>query len=248
MNKTVVRIANILDYIAKSERCPTISNISRDLDIPKSSTFDIIHTLLELDFLTVKDSKIMSLGLGIKAFEIGHQYLHQIEFWEVIHSGLEQLVSRIKKSVFFWSNETNDMVVLDFLPHDRTLYPNVGVGFRKSIFDGGSGKVYIASLTDEKIGAMLPGGFSKEAWMDEICRIRENGYYVSDKDMIDNETLSISVPVFNYQNQCCGVITIYDLKSRITNGLMETITCETKNTALSISQQMGYLGKKLYPF
>ena len=46
LNKAVLRSIDILDYLSHSKKPVTLSAISKDLGIPKSSVFDIIHTLV----------------------------------------------------------------------------------------------------------------------------------------------------------------------------------------------------------
>ena len=67
---TVARALRIMETLNSSRRGLNISEISRKLGIPKSSTRVIILTLEELDYVN-KEPSTRRYSLGLKAYGLG---------------------------------------------------------------------------------------------------------------------------------------------------------------------------------
>jgi DNA-binding IclR family transcriptional regulator len=69
-NKTTERIVAILECLDSSRRGMNISEISRKLAIPKSSTHAIVLTLERLGYVTKQEGEVR-YHLGVKAAALG---------------------------------------------------------------------------------------------------------------------------------------------------------------------------------
>lgn len=76
MNNSALRTILILEYVANSKKPPGISELSRELDIPKSSVFDIVHILLEKGFLENDNEELKTFKIGLRVFQIGSVYIN----------------------------------------------------------------------------------------------------------------------------------------------------------------------------
>ena len=56
MNRTVERTLAILKIIANSEHGITLQEIANQMDMAKSSAFAIVHTLLELNYISTVEN------------------------------------------------------------------------------------------------------------------------------------------------------------------------------------------------
>ena len=73
MSTSVVRAARILDRLARSQTPMTLAEIASELDIPKSTAYNILRDLASESFVTVCSPPGYSIGL--KAFEVGSGHL-----------------------------------------------------------------------------------------------------------------------------------------------------------------------------
>lgn len=64
----VVRAKVILDFVARSQQAPHVSEISRQLDIPKSSVHGLCNTLVALDLLSRQGPGRFGLGGHLMAW------------------------------------------------------------------------------------------------------------------------------------------------------------------------------------
>ncbi len=64
MVNSVARAVEILFFVSSSKHGSTLSDISAQLDIPKSTAFSIIRTLADKNLLTVTDARRLTVVLG----------------------------------------------------------------------------------------------------------------------------------------------------------------------------------------
>ena len=64
MNRTVERTLAILKIIANSEHGITLQEIANQMDMAKSSAFAIVHTLLELNYISTVENNDKKILLG----------------------------------------------------------------------------------------------------------------------------------------------------------------------------------------
>ena len=82
MNRTVERTFAILQLIAESKGGITLQEIANEMEMAKSSTYVIVQTLLELNYITTvqNNNKKYCLGIARMRFVFGHVYsqLHEL--------------------------------------------------------------------------------------------------------------------------------------------------------------------------
>ena len=74
MNRTVERTLAILKIIANSEHGITLQEIANQMDMAKSSAFAIVHTLLELNYISTVENNDKKYCLGVETFALGMKY------------------------------------------------------------------------------------------------------------------------------------------------------------------------------
>lgn len=70
VNKSVSRAIDILQLISQNPHPLTIAEVSKILGIPKSSTFEILHALLDKNILELENENFKAFKLGLKLYEI----------------------------------------------------------------------------------------------------------------------------------------------------------------------------------
>ncbi len=141
MSKAVERAMDVLYFVGNSEHCPTMSNICKELGIPKASASELIHTLLERRFLRIQDSERQTFALGESVFQLGNAYRRQTKSLQVIHEEAKTLAKCMERTVFFWMCQENRMVLMDRVLSRSGVYPNYDVGHSEPM-EGLIGGVY----------------------------------------------------------------------------------------------------------
>ena len=74
INRTTQRTIEILNLIASSQDGLTLNEIAKELNMPKTSAFDILETLVQLNMLYIKEQRLKTYAIGVKAYAIGNMY------------------------------------------------------------------------------------------------------------------------------------------------------------------------------
>ncbi|OOB78687.1 MAG: hypothetical protein ATN33_04845 [Epulopiscium sp. Nele67-Bin001] len=75
INRTVDRTIAMLEIISNHPNGLTLNEISDAMQIPISSAFDILHTLIDNDMIQKLHPKSKIYVLGVKSFMIGSKYV-----------------------------------------------------------------------------------------------------------------------------------------------------------------------------
>lgn len=112
LNRTAARVIDIIQLLATSNKPLTQLEISKSLDIPKSSTFDLIYTLLQKKIVEFDNEEFKTFKLGIQLFEIGTSILSKIDFMDIARKYLEEISNKTGKTVFLAMESEGQIVYL----------------------------------------------------------------------------------------------------------------------------------------
>ncbi len=189
MNKSAARAADILTQIAETDRPLGISEISRRLGIPKSSTSDCLYTLAEKGFLAVTDDGFI---LGHAALRIGLAAQSRFTPKKLAKTVFDGILTGIKTTppgfTLFLAEADSDVptVTVSASP-DAPLYAG---GDRLPWHLSAAGKALLARCTDADVCSRLGMGCyfshtsrSIHTWDQlkrELAGIRERGWAIED--------------------------------------------------------------------
>jgi IclR family transcriptional regulator, KDG regulon repressor len=229
-NRSVSRILQILELIAKHDEGLTLGQIYRMLDIPKATVYDFLQTLYRADAIYYKDPRLKNYVIGSKMFAIGSIYTKNSNLIEASQYELKEFAENHGKTVFI-TKRINDKIVYVFKyqPSNSKIVTPQEIGtVSRDFIQGPIGKSY-AAFDKAVINRELP----------EIEQIRKNRYVYSD---IENNShiCTLAAPVWNFENRVVGVIVASDLAS---DGLKrDQVAKEFVQIAERISRKLGYLG------
>ncbi|MBN2837656.1 MAG: helix-turn-helix domain-containing protein, partial [Fusobacteriaceae bacterium] len=84
INRTVARAIEIMELLSKEKKGLTIKEISKTMNMPKTSTYDILETLVHKEILEKNTGEQNNYRIGIKSFQIGSSYLSTKEIFQII--------------------------------------------------------------------------------------------------------------------------------------------------------------------
>lgn len=239
MSISVGRVIDILIFVSNQKHGTTLSNIARELDIPKSTVFNIVHTLVDKDMLQVCDQTRMIFNIGYRAFELGLAYIGQNSLWDIVHKELDSLVSALQMTGSYFINDGDTLTLMDILPYSGSAYPNFSVGTRWAFPTFPAGMVCLAACKDDELVSRFKDDVSDlSELLEQVRQARSDGYYIGSTS---DQLISISVPVYDFNQICVGVISLYDLSSRLEQARIKTIICLARDYADKISKQLGWL-------
>jgi DNA-binding IclR family transcriptional regulator len=202
---SVERALAILELLDGSKRRWNISDISRRLNIPKSTAHTLVLTLERLGYLN-QEVGARSFGLGLKAYCLGQGMIRSVSLNELALPRMQ------------WAAMTTHLTVhLAVLDKDQAVYVqkveasgvqgfDTYVGKRTNLHCTAIGKVLLAYAKPDGLRRFLAKTSfarytantitSKEALSEELRNVRARGYGSEDREE-ELDTACLAVPIFD---------------------------------------------------
>ena len=122
LNRSLARGLDILELLSEEPAGLELHRIAKALDIPKSSAFNLIHTLLDKRYVTY-DEATSRYALSLRMFEMGSAAVKDVTEQSVVHQYMQR--------VYAGCNETVHCGVPWRMP--RTIPQGLGATWRPTI-------------------------------------------------------------------------------------------------------------------
>jgi DNA-binding IclR family transcriptional regulator len=206
---SVERAFAILEFLDGSRRGWNISELSRKLRIPKSTTHVIVLTLERLGYLTL-DPRTREYSLGLRVSGLGRGLMKSLS-----------LPDRALRPMHWLVGVTRCTAQLAVMADDQAMYiqkvegPGLiqfdsYVGKRTNLHCTGVGKVLLAYASEQKQEHILNRKSfahytnktitSPSLLRKELAKVRQRGYAIDDEEE-ELEVRCVAVPVFNQLNE-----------------------------------------------
>jgi DNA-binding IclR family transcriptional regulator len=255
-NKSVERAMEILEYITSQRRPVTITEVSSKLEIPKSSTHNILYTLVARNFLEIEDENLKTFKIGFKLFETGVSYLENTQMHRIAHPLLKNLLEACGETVFLAREDGGRLLFLDSLETSTPLRTTARLGRADSpMYCSGLGKALLAAYPAEKVRQIVDvDGFRPitentvrnfTQLKEELDNTRKRGYAVDNREA-NTDLICVAAPLRDQSGQAMAAISIATPYFKMDDDHIERFGELIVATALAISRKLGYLGEKMY--
>ena len=246
---------DILVYMADAKRPLTLTEISTALGIPKSSTLDIIHALLEKEIIEIDDPYSKTYKLGIILFTIGSSSVSRSNLQALAYPSITELSRQTKKTVFLGVPKHEKIVYVSKIDGSSPLQSSCSIGTTNPMYLTGIGKAILASMTDAEVFNLYGGGPYPQRTPQTITNyadlisnlntVRERGYSVDDREGVEY-VYCFGAPIYDYTNKAIASISIVSLVDEIKEDEKKLYPQLIQKTAMEISRKLGFIGDKFY--
>ena len=248
---SVDRALDILNYLYEQGKEVSITQISKDLDIYKSTVYRTLATLESKDFVE-KNPETEKYGLGMKLFVIGHSIGEKIGLQKVIQPYAKQLHDEFKEAVNVSVLEHSDggpyhSVMIYKEENKQILGFNSDLGSRNECYCAGVGKCLMAFKDQIDLSVYEKFPMTKytertittiEGLEKELEMVRRQGYAVDDEERELGLTC-IAVPIMNGSTkQAVAAISLSGPTTRIKDSTYETKIKRLKEIGREISEKL----------
>ena len=149
------QVLSILRYLARQAGPVPAAAISRDIGLPRSTTYHLLDTLARQDFV-VHLPEERRYGLGVSAFELASGYSRQAPFERLARLPLAQLVDRTGYNAHLAVLHGREVlyVIEERAPGRAPLVSDVGVRLPAQLT--ASGRAVLARLSRAQVRALFP--------------------------------------------------------------------------------------------
>lgn len=192
----------ILEFMAKSKEPLGMSEITRTLNFNKSTVFNILHTLVDLEILQqATDNKF---GLGIKFYILSRASRIGSDLINCVHPYLEVINRKTGLSAFLGTRSGSHAIILDKVDAAFDIKISSEIGMRLPLLAGAGGKALISQLSDTEVDKLLSQNrlerFTASTCVDKnkfkkmIEKVRTEGITVDKEEYIEG-LRALAVPL-----------------------------------------------------
>lgn len=243
MSRSVERALAILTLFSREKQEWGITEMSQELQLPKSTVHDLVKTLQQEQFLTAVETS--RYRLGIKVFALGMAYAGNVQLTTAAEPAVRTLTEKYQQTIHvaIYAGHMAVMVVVARAGSMGIMAPRVGAGI--AAYCTGVGKVLLAYQTpyhiEEYLAAeqLLPITRNTITDADSLRRelefIRERGYAM-DRGEALLEIGCIAAPIFGADGQVVAAISLSGSYDKV---LAEETIAGVRNDILESAQMVS---------
>jgi DNA-binding IclR family transcriptional regulator len=246
-SRTVNRICDILNSFSDDEAALTLTEISRRIDLPKSTTYRFL--------LALESQGMVYCEPKSREYRLGHQLIH----WGMLAQAsidlrndalpiLRMLTETTGESSILSMRFGNIATWVEIIESRHALRLAMRVGQPLSLHAGASSKVLLAFLPEYEIERILSEieltPIKKNTITDlgimrqELHSIRSRGYATSFEET-DGGAMGIAAPVYDHNGQTVAGIGILAPIARVPEARIPEVAEPVLQASYELSRQLG---------
>lgn len=242
----VWRALDILEYLGNNGEA-SFKEIYPNLDIPKSSVYQILETLQSRGYVRkVGDSQ--KFFLGFKLVALGSQIVSKLDIRAEAMPFLNELNAKTKMTCHLSILDGTEGVYLIKVECDQLIRMNSYEGKRLPLHSTATGKTLLAWLDEKerdeilkkmKLPPLTGKTLTKVADLERHLEVvRKRGWAFDDREN-EPHIRGIAAPILNIKGEVVAAISLAGLVTQINSDNLIGLSELVKNTAQKISAQLG---------
>lgn len=232
----------------------TLAEISESIDLNPSTTFRMLSTLSYHRYVR-RNEMTNQYQLGLACLELAQGYTLSDNLGRVALTELEALRDETKETVHLVILDQMQVVYIEKIPGLHAIgIMSSSVGRHAPAYCTGVGKVLLAYLKEDQVRSFYDQNrlhrytsntiTDLDLLMQQLAQVRCQGYAL-DKGEHEDEVRCVAAPIFDMEGKAVAAISISGPALRM-DPIEENYPLieRAKETALRISQEMGYLANK----
>ncbi|MBU8908954.1 IclR family transcriptional regulator [Desertibacillus haloalkaliphilus] len=247
--QSVDRALAILERLADEPKGLGITDIAKQLHLPKSTTHRLLLSLMNRNFV-VQDEETGYYSLGMKVISLTSSLLDSLDIRRVARKPLEDLSQKSNEVVHLCVEHEGEVMYLDKVEsREQTIRMHSKIGNRVMMHCTGVGKVLLTAKKRNEIEEILTlkgmPAFTEhtitelDVMHEHLQQVKKQGFAI---DEIEHEhgIRCVAAPIFDYKGDVVAAISVAGPAERVTR---ERVECELaeqlRETARVISEKMG---------
>jgi len=237
---------SILALMAEAKRPFGFNEIVKNLGLNKSTVFNILHTLNDLDVLEKGPDGLFRLGTRL--FILGNAAAGGSELIQTVHPYLETINHEFKLSTFFGILSDQEVIIVDKADRAYRIKISSEIGMRIPIFAGVAGKALLSQLPETDIDEILSENtpkrytprtiIDKAVYKKEILSVKKTGIAYDREEYIEG-LIAVAVPLQTYREDLQAAIWAVGLKQEFREDGMKRIAKFLSNIVEEINYRFS---------
>jgi IclR family KDG regulon transcriptional repressor len=239
----ICKCFDVLELLANQKKPLGISEISNALQLNKSTVFNIVYTLADLDVLESSDT---GFGLGPKFYVLGKSAESGSELIRTIHPYLVEINQETDLSAFLGMRSGGSVIILDKAESAAALKVSSEIGIRIPLLAGAHGQALLSLLSDDEITELLSqhelkrftrhSCVDKKRYWERIKRVQKEHIAFENETYIEG-IRAIAVPLRLKRHDLQTAVWAVGLKTQMKKKVVESCSAILKEIANKIETQ-----------
>lgn len=232
----------ILELMALAGLPFSINEVVKKLHLNKSTVFNIMHTLADLNVLDRGPDGLFRLGTRL--YVLGSAAAKCNGLVQTVHPYLVEINCKTKLSAFLGMRAGLKAVIIDKVDTAFDLKISSEIGMRLSLFAGAGGKALISMLPNDEIDRILSETslksytpktiIDKAAFKEAVFRLREEGIAIDREEYIEG-VVAMAVPLNTYRSDFQAAIWAAGLSQHVAPEKIPEYSAFLKEVAAEIN-------------
>jgi DNA-binding IclR family transcriptional regulator len=246
--QSVKRALSILNILRNHPEGLGVTEISKKLDVAKSTAFRLLFSLLEEGYVQ-KDSETDRYRLGLKLLQLGNEVAKSMDLRRVAQPYLKRLVDLTGETTHLAIYDKGEIVYIDKIESSATIRMYSQVGLRAPAHCTGLGKAILSCLPEEEIDHLIATKglrkftdntlISRETLMEVLREARARGY-AFDEEEHELGVRCAAAPIFNHEGKVIAGVSIAGPTTRLSREKVRQYAPIVKQVSREISRDLGY--------
>lgn len=245
---TPVKTLEVLEVLASANGGMGVTEISRALDLSKSTVHRILTALVERQYV-LKDETTRRYRLGFKLLLLSSQVLDSLELRQIARPELVELANKTRETVHLVWKEGDEGVYVEKIDTPETIGLLSRVGKRVPLYSTAVGKTMLAFMDDRqltfylarvKLTPVTPNTITDPVTLKEhLVQVRQQGFAL---DCEENRlgVICVAAPIFHSSGQVIAAISISGPDFRFPVARAQELGPVVREAALRISKKLGF--------
>ncbi|MGE5258874.1 MAG: IclR family transcriptional regulator [Hyphomicrobiales bacterium] len=235
----------ILEFIALAGIPVSINEVVKKLRLNKSTVFNIMHTLADLNVLERGPDSLFRLGT--RMYVLGSAAAKSNSLIHIVHPYLVEINRKTKLSAFLGIRSGLKAIIIDKVDTALDLKISSEVGMRLSLFAGAGGKALLSALAEEEIDHLLAEArlkaytprtiTGKKAFKGAVFKLREEGIAIDREEYIEG-VVALAVPLKTFRADFQAAIWAAGLSQHVVDEKVPEFSKVLKAMAAEINSRL----------
>ncbi len=248
--QSVARAVQIMEHLGSHRAPDTLTHISRQIGLSKSTTYSLIATLESLGYV-YQDQESGKYSLGLKLFELGQIVHANMDLRAIARPQLSALAAQYGETVHLAVLSGGWVTYIEKVDSQHSIRIASQIGGRNPAYCTGVGKVLLAGLEEDKLDTILAEQEWKQftaqtitdiqALKEHLQSIRAQGYAL-DQEEFESGLTCVAAPIVNHRGAVIAAVSLSGPSNRMDSDKLRPVIEDLQQTARRISAGFGYKG------
>lgn len=230
MPQTIIRASRVLELLAQAQRPLRLSEVSRELNITKSSLSGIMLAMEAIGWVNREQAK-KAYKIGSGLLELCKKAFGPWDLVEIAKPFMEELVEISGESVFLGTLREDALIITSCLEGRGEMRVTSPPGTRLPLLAAATGKAILSAMDPKKAKEIIDRGAlprftdrsitdPKRLW-DEVQEARKRGYATDNEEYLSG-VRAVAAPLLRGQ-ELVGALWVVGFSQRLTTDALEGI-------------------------